>query len=105
MSDATFNNWSSKHGGLGVSQVKRRRTLETQNAELKWLLANAMLDNGALKDLLEKMVTPATGRGFVGMEVHETRHYRSVSVRRVDRLPMGPSTRLPSQAIVFGLTL
>jgi hypothetical protein len=49
------------------------------------------------------MVTPAARREFVGMKVHETRHYRSVSVGRVDRLHVGPSSRLPSQAIVFGL--
>lgn len=102
-----FNNWSSsKYGGLRVSQAKRRRTLETQNAKLKWLLANAMLDNAALQDLLGKeMVSPLLAASLLGwrsMKQDTTGQCRSVGV---DRLPMGPSTRLPSQAIVFGLTL
>ena len=54
MSDATFYTWKSKYGGLEVSEVKRLRALETENAKLKRLLADAMLDNAALKDLVGK---------------------------------------------------
>jgi putative transposase len=54
MSDATFYNWKSKYGGLEVSEAKRLRGLEHENAKLKRLLADAMLDNAALKDLLGK---------------------------------------------------
>ena len=54
MSDATFYNWKSKYGGLEVSEAKRLRSLEEENAKLKRLLADAMLDNAALKDLLGK---------------------------------------------------
>jgi putative transposase len=54
MSDATFYNWKSKYGGLEVSEARRLRTLEAENAKLKRLLADAMLDNAALKDLLGK---------------------------------------------------
>jgi putative transposase len=54
MSDATFYNWKSKYGGLEVSEAKRLRALEAENAKLKRLLADAMLDNAALKDLLGK---------------------------------------------------
>jgi putative transposase len=54
MSDATFYNWKSKYGGLEVSEAKRLRSLEDENAKLKRLLADAMLDNAALKDLLGK---------------------------------------------------
>ena len=54
MSDATFYTWKSKYGGLGVSEAKRLRALEAENAKLKRLLADAMLDNAALKDLLGK---------------------------------------------------
>jgi putative transposase len=54
MSDATFYNWKSKYGGLEVSEAKRLRALEAENAKLKRLLADAMLDNVALKDLLGK---------------------------------------------------
>jgi len=54
MSDARFYNWKSKYGGLEVSKAKRLRSLEAENAKLKRLLADAMLDNAALKDLLGK---------------------------------------------------
>jgi putative transposase len=54
MSDATFYTWKSKYGELEVSQAKRLRALEAENAKLKRLLADAMLDNAALKDLLRK---------------------------------------------------
>jgi putative transposase len=54
MSDATFYNWKSKYGGLEVSEAKRLRALEAENTKLKRLLADAMLDNAALKDLLGK---------------------------------------------------
>jgi putative transposase len=54
MSDATFYNWKSKYGGLVVSEASRLRSLEAENAKLKRLLADAMLDNAGLKDLLGK---------------------------------------------------
>ena len=43
-----------KHGGLEVSEAKRLRALEDENGRLKRLLADAMLDNAGLKDLLSK---------------------------------------------------
>jgi putative transposase len=54
ISDATFYNWKNKYGGLEVSEAKRLRSLAGENAKLKRLLADAMLDNAALKDLLTK---------------------------------------------------
>jgi putative transposase len=54
ISEATFYNWKSKYGGMDVSEAKRLKGLETENARLKRLLADAMLDNAALKDLLSK---------------------------------------------------
>ena len=54
MSDATYYNWKAKYGGLEVSEAKRLRALEDENAKLKRLLADAMLDNVGLKDLLSK---------------------------------------------------
>jgi putative transposase len=54
MSDAIFYKWKSKYGGLEVSEAKRLRVLEEENTKLKRLLADAMLDNAALKDLLGK---------------------------------------------------
>lgn len=54
ISDATFYKYKSKFGGMTVSDVRRLRTLEAENAKLKRLLAEAMLDNAALKDLATK---------------------------------------------------
>jgi len=54
MSDATLYKWKSKYGGLQVSELRRLKDLEAENAELKRLLANAMLDNAGLKGLLAK---------------------------------------------------
>ena len=53
-SSATFYTWKSKHGGLELSEARRLRGLEEENAKLKRLLAEAMLDNAGLKDLLGK---------------------------------------------------
>lgn len=54
MSSATFYAWKAKYGGLEVSEAKRLRALEDENARLKRLLADAMLDNAGLKELLGK---------------------------------------------------
>ena len=54
ISEATFYKWKSKVGGMDVSEAKRLKQLEGENAKLKRLLADAMLDNSALKDLLAK---------------------------------------------------
>ncbi|MBB5374553.1 putative transposase [Acidocella aromatica] len=54
ISDATFYKWKAKYGGLEVSEAKRLKALEDENAKLKKLLAEAMLDNAVLKDLAAK---------------------------------------------------
>lgn len=54
VSEATIYNWKAKYGGLEVSEAKRLRVLEDENARLKRLLADVMLDNAGLKDLLAK---------------------------------------------------
>jgi putative transposase len=54
VSEATIYNWKAKYGGLEVSEAKRLRALEDENGRLKRLLAEAMLDNAGLKDLLAK---------------------------------------------------
>ena len=54
ISDATFYNWKAKYGGMTVSDVRRLRELEQENARLKKLLAEAELDKAALKDLLNR---------------------------------------------------
>ncbi|WP_271299037.1 IS3 family transposase [Sphingomonas sp. CV7422] len=66
MSSATYYAWKAKFGGLEVSDAKRLRSLEEENARLKRLLADTMLDNAGLKDLLsKKLVTPAAKRQAV----------------------------------------
>ena len=54
LSSPTFYKWKAKYGGLDVSEARRLKALEDENAKLKRLLADAMLDNVALKDLLGK---------------------------------------------------
>lgn len=54
ISEATFYNWRAKYGGMTVSEAKRLKELELENARLKRLLAEAELDKAALKDLLSR---------------------------------------------------
>ena len=54
VSSATFYKWKAKYGGLDVSDARRLKVLETENARLKKLLAEAMLDNVMLKDIASK---------------------------------------------------
>ena len=54
ISQATYFNWKKKYDGLLPTEMKRLKQLEDENAKLKRLLADAMLDNVVLKDLLGK---------------------------------------------------
>jgi putative transposase len=54
ISEASLYNWKAKYGGMDVSGAKRLKALEDENGKLKKLLADAMRDNTALKDLLSK---------------------------------------------------
>ena len=54
VSGATFYKWKSRYGGLDVSDVRRLKTLEDENAKLKKLLAAAMLENAMLKHIASK---------------------------------------------------
>ncbi|WP_354125743.1 IS3 family transposase [Bradyrhizobium sp. RT9b] len=66
VSEATLYNWKAKFGGLDVSDAKRLRQLEDENAKLKKLLAEQMLDAAALRELLsKKMVGPVAKREAV----------------------------------------
>ena len=51
ISEASFYNWKAKYGGLEVSEAKRLKGLESENAKLKKLLAEAVLDNAMLRDV------------------------------------------------------
>ncbi|EPY02184.1 transposase [Magnetospirillum fulvum] len=54
ISDATFYKWKAKYGGMEISEAKRLKALEDENARLKKLLAEAMLDNAVLKEISSK---------------------------------------------------
>jgi len=54
ISPATFYQWKARFGGLEVTEARRLRGLEAENARLKELLADAMLDNAVLKDVASK---------------------------------------------------
>ena len=54
ISEATLYNWKAKFGGMDVSDAKRLKALEDENSKLKRLLADAMLDASALRELLAK---------------------------------------------------
>jgi putative transposase len=54
ISEATFYNWKARYGGMEVSEAKRLKALEEENAKLKKLLAEQMLDAAALRELLSK---------------------------------------------------
>ena len=51
ISGATFYKWKAKYGGMEVSDARRLKVLEDENAKLKKLLAEAMLDNAMLRDV------------------------------------------------------
>lgn len=54
ISDATFYNWRSKYGGMEISEAKRLKQLEDENAKLKRLLAEQMMDVATLREMLGK---------------------------------------------------
>ncbi len=54
ISPNTFYKWKARYGGLDISDARKLKSLETENARLKRLLADAMLDTMVLKDLLGK---------------------------------------------------
>lgn len=54
ISDVTFYKWRTKYGGMEASDVKRLKVLESENKKLKQMLAEALLENHAMKDVLSK---------------------------------------------------
>jgi putative transposase len=62
ISPTTFYKWKARYGGLEVSEARRLKALEDENRRLKKLLAEAVLDVAALKDLLAKNVWSAPPR-------------------------------------------
>jgi putative transposase len=54
ISDATFYKWRAKYGGMDVSDAKKLKALEDENSKLKRLLAESVMDNATLKEMLTK---------------------------------------------------
>jgi len=54
VSQATFFNWKKKYGGMGVSELRKLRQLEDENAQLKKLVADLSLDKQMLQDVIKK---------------------------------------------------
>ena len=80
VSSATFYKWKSKFGGLEVSAAKRLRALEEENGHLKRMLADAMLDNAALKDLLGKSGDAGRAAGGGGVSAAGLRDERAAGL-------------------------
>lgn len=88
ISDATFYIYKAKFGGMNVSGAKKLRALEGENNELKRMLADAMLDNAALKDLAtKKLLTPDVKRRVVRdvMERHGLSERRACELTDLHR--------------------
>ena len=88
VSGATFYKWKSKFGGMDVSDAKRLKALEDENAKLKKLLAETMLDNAILKDInSRRVVTPAAKWQVVAhaCTTHEVSERRECQAIGVDR--------------------
>ena len=54
ISPGTYHNWKNKHGGMGVSDLKKMKELEQENSRLKRMYADVSLQNQILKDVIEK---------------------------------------------------
>lgn len=62
VSEATFYKWRSKYGGMEVSEAKRLKALEEENAKLKKLLAESTIYVSTLREMLGKLLTPGSGK-------------------------------------------
>ena len=95
ISPATFYKWKAKYGGLEVSEAKRLRSLEDENAKLKKLLAEAMLDipvlsfaeGAVLKDITAKSGDARSKAGSGGSCSVSVRAERAPGVRHYRRVP------------------
>jgi len=102
-SKATFYNWKAQYGGMDASEAKRLKQLEEENATLKRLLAETMLDASALRELLaKKMVGPAAKREGVAhlQAVMGLSERRACSIVNADRkMVRYRSRRAPDTAL------
>ncbi len=89
ISDATFYKWKARYGGLEVAEARRLRALEDENGKLERLLAEAMPDNAALKDL-SRNNGPRPQRRAGGLVM--------VDPKTARRRAAGPRARYPRSA-------
>ncbi|WP_152535820.1 IS3 family transposase [Bradyrhizobium sp. Ai1a-2] len=105
ISEATIYNWKAKFGGMDVSEAKRLKALEEENAKLKKLLAEQMLDAAALRELLfKKMVGPAAKRAAVAhlQAVMSLSERRACSIVSADRKMIHYRSSRPPEAELRG---
>ncbi|MEQ8758954.1 MAG: IS3 family transposase [Marinovum algicola] len=105
MSEGTFYNWKAKFGGMTVSEAKRLKTLEDENAKLKKLLAEQMLDLAAMKDLVfKKVVGPAVKREAVAYlrAEHGLSERRACSIVSADRTMIRYRSRRAPDTVLRG---
>ncbi len=102
ISDATFYKYKAKYGGMDVSDARKLKALEDENAKLKKLLAEAMLDNAILKDVAAKMVTPDVKRDAVAhvCAQHGVSQRRACEVLSFDRSSMRYRSVRPNDAAI-----
>ncbi len=91
ISEATFYNWKGKYGGMDVSEAKRLKALEEENAKLKKLLAEQIRDVAALRELLAKMLGLAAKRDAVA----HLKAMMGLSERRACQIISGDRTMGP----------
>nr|WP_320179190.1 IS3 family transposase [Roseovarius pacificus] len=109
LSQGTFYKYKSKYGGMEVSDVAKLRAMEDENARLKRLLADTMLDNAVLKDLLGKELTTPVERREAALramrdhDISQRRACRLVGVDpktvRRERPPDNPEIRKEMKAV------
>ncbi|MBR0884751.1 MULTISPECIES: IS3 family transposase [Bradyrhizobium] len=105
VSEATIYNWKAKFGGMDVSEAKRLGALEEENAKLKKLLAEQMLDAAALRELLSKpMVGPAAKRAAIAhlQAVMSLSERRACSIVGADRKMIRYRSSRPPDAVLRG---
>ncbi|MBM1175573.1 IS3 family transposase [Microvirga arabica] len=105
MSEATLYNWKAKYGGMDASDAKRLKALEDENAKLKKLLAETMLDASALRELLsKKLVEPAAQREAVAhlQASFGLSERRACSLIRADRTTIRYRSCRPNDAALRG---
>ena len=99
VSSATF--YKSKYGGMEVSDARRLKPLEDENAKLKKLLAEQMLDNAMLRDVtVKKVVTPAARRSVAThlMEAHDVSQRRACAAMGFDQFSIRYRSARPDDA-------